>query len=82
MGKLGKDVIGVGFDSGIAIMDAIRAEKLAGAITQAPVAMGAAVVELLHAVAQGETVADVDTGCQWYTAANIDDPEIAQNLYE
>ena len=82
MGKLGKDVIGVGFDSGIAIMDAIRAEKLAGAITQAPVAMGAAVVELLHAVAQGETVSDVDTGCQWYTAANIDDPEIAQNLYE
>ena len=82
MGKLGKDVIGVGFDSGIAIMDAIRAEKLAGAITQAPVAMGAAVVELLHAVASGETVSDVDTGCQWYTAANIDDPEIAQNLYE
>ena len=82
IGKLGKDVIGVGFDSGIAIMDAIRAEKLAGAITQAPVAMGAAVVELLHAVASGETVADVDTGCQWYTAANIDDPEIAQNLYE
>ena len=82
IGKLGKDVIGVGFDSGIAIMDAIRAEKLAGAITQAPVAMGAAVVELLHAVASGETVSDVDTGCQWYTAANIDDPEIAQNLYE
>ena len=82
IGKLGKDVIGVGFDSGIAIMDAIRAEKLAGAITQAPVAMGEAVVELLHAVALGETVADVDTGCQWYTAANIDDPEIAQNLYE
>ena len=82
IGKLGKDVVGVGFDSGIAIMDAIRAEKLAGAITQAPVAMGAAVVELLHAVASGETVADVDTGCQWYTAANIDDPEIAQNLYE
>ena len=82
MGKLGKDVIGVGFDSGIAIMDAIRAEKLAGAITQAPVAMGEAVVELLHAVASGETVSDVDTGCQWYTAANIDDPEIAQNLYE
>ena len=82
IGKLGDKVIGVGFDSGIAIMDAIRAEKLAGAITQAPVAMGAAVVELLHAVAQGETVSDVDTGCQWYTAANIDDPEIAQNLYE
>ena len=82
IGKLGTDVIGVGFDSGIAIMDAIRAEKLAGAITQAPVAMGAAVVELLHAVASGETVSDVDTGCQWYTAANIDDPEIAQNLYE
>ena len=82
IGKLGDTVVGVGFDSGIAIMDAIRAGKLAGAITQAPVAMGEAVIELLHAVASGETVADVDTGCQWYTAENIDDPEIAQNLYE
>ena len=82
IGKLGDTVVGVGFDSGIAIMDAIRAGKLAGAITQAPVAMGEAVIELLHAVASGETVSDVDTGCQWYTAENIDDPEIAQNLYE
>lgn len=82
IGKLGDTVVGVGFDSGIAIMDAIRAGKLAGAITQAPVAMGESVIELLHAAASGETVADVDTGCQWYTAENIDDPEIAQNLYE
>ena len=44
--------------------------------------MGETLVELLVAAAQGETVEDVDTGCQWYTAENMDDPEIAQNLYE
>lgn len=81
IGKLGKDVIGVGFDSGETIIAAVRDGRLSGAITQAPVAMGEKLVELLYAAANGETVEDVDTGCQWYTAANIDDAEISQNLY-
>ncbi|MBE5774612.1 MAG: LacI family transcriptional regulator, partial [Clostridiales bacterium] len=38
--------------------------------------------ELCVAAANGEPVADVDTGCQWYTAENMNDPEIAQNLYD
>lgn len=82
IGRLGKDVVGIGFDSGAAIKAAVRDGKLAGAVTQAPVAMGEKLVELLHAAASGETVEDVDTGCQWYTADNMDDPEIAQNLYD
>ena len=53
-----------------------------GAITQAPVAMGASVVELACKAAKGETVEDVDSGCQWYTAENMNDEEIAQNLYD
>ncbi|MCT4542693.1 MAG: substrate-binding domain-containing protein [Vallitalea sp.] len=76
------DVIGVAFDSGAVIKGAIKDGTLLGAITQAPVAMGEAVVELCYKAANGEEVSDVDTGCQWYTAENIDDPEIAQNLYD
>ena len=75
-------VVAAGFDSGASIMNAVRSGVFAGAITQAPVAMGEKLVETLVAAANGETVEDIDTGCQWYTAENMDDPEIAQNLYE
>ncbi len=75
-------VIAAGFDSGESILNAVRNGVLAGAITQAPVAMGEYVVETLVKAANGEEVEDIDTGCQWYTAENMDDPEIAQNLYE
>ena len=76
------DVIAAGFDSGAVILAAVREGVFLGAITQAPVAMGEKVVELCVAAANGEPVEDVDTGCQWYTAENMDDPEIAPNLYE
>ena len=75
-------VVAAGFESGASIMNAVRSGVFAGAITQAPVAMGERLVETLVAAANGETVEDIDTGCQWYTAENMDDPEIAQNLYE
>ena len=75
-------VIAAGFDSGASIMQAVRSGVFAGAVTQAPVAMGEQLVETLVKAANGETVEDIDTGCQWYTAENMDDPEIAQNLYE
>ena len=75
-------VIGVAFDSGKVIMGAVENGTFLGAITQAPVSMGEKIVELLYAAANGETVEDVDTGCQWYTAENMKDEEIAPNLYE
>lgn len=75
-------VIAAGFDSGASIMQAVRSGVFAGAVTQAPVAMGEQLVETLVKAANGETVEDIDTGCQWYTAENMDDPKIAQNLYE
>lgn len=75
-------IICAGFDSGAAQIEAVRNGVLLGSITQAPVAMGETLVELLVKAAQGEAVSDVDTGCQWYTAENIDDEEISQNLYE
>ena len=75
-------VIGAGFDSGAVIKAAVADGTFLGAVTQAPVAMGAKLVELLVAASNGEDVQDVDTGCQWYTAENMEDPEIAQNLYD
>ncbi|MEG1847075.1 MAG: substrate-binding domain-containing protein [Lachnospiraceae bacterium] len=75
-------VIGVAFDSGVVIKGAVKDGTFIGAVTQAPVAMGEAVVDLCVKAAKGETVSDVDTGCQWFTAANMDSEEIAQNLYD
>ncbi len=75
-------IIGIAFDSGEVIKNAVKTGKFIGAITQAPVKMGETVVDLCVKAAKGETVADADTGCQWYTADNMEDEEIAQNLYD
>ena len=75
-------VVGVAFDSGAVIKAAVADGTFLGAITQAPVAMGEKLVELMVAAANGESVADTDTGCQWYTAENMESEEIAQNLYD
>lgn len=75
-------VIGVAFDSGAVIKAAVADGTLLGAVTQAPVAMGEAMVELCVKAAKGESVSDVDTGAQWYTADNMNNPEIDQNLYD
>jgi ribose transport system substrate-binding protein len=74
-------VVAAGFDSGAAQIEAVKNGVLLGAITQAPVQMGEKLVESLYAAANGESVADIDTGCQWYTAENIEDPAIWDNLY-
>ena len=76
------DIIAAGFDSGAVIKAAVADGTMFGAITQAPVAMGGWVVQLCYDAANGVEVSDVDTGCQWYTAENMNDPEIAQNLYD
>ncbi len=80
--KLGKDVIGIAFDSGSLIKGAIKDGRLSGAVTQDPLSIGRKTVELAVKAAKGESVSDVDTGCQWYTAANMEDKNIAPNLYD
>lgn len=81
--KLGADgVIGVAFDSGKVIKDAVKSGTLAGAVTQDPVSIGYKTVELAVKAAKGEAVSDVDTGCKWYTAENMEDEDIAPNLYD
>ncbi|RDY27954.1 ABC transporter substrate-binding protein [Lachnotalea glycerini] len=82
LGKLGNSIVGIAFDSGELIKSAVKSGKIAGAVTQDPVAIGRNLVELAVKAAKGEAVADVDTGCKWYTANNMDDADIAPNLYD
>lgn len=80
--KLGEGkVVAVGFDAGAKLLDAISAKTFAGAVTQDPVQIGYQAVKLAVAASKGEAVADVDTGALWYTAENMENPEIAPCLY-
>lgn len=70
-------------DSGKTQLDAIRNAQMAGAITQAPVKMGyETVVSAIKAIDGQELPKVTDSGFAWYDKNNIDDPEIAANLYE
>lgn len=83
LNKLGADkIIGVGFDAGKIQLDAVRSGIFAGSITQNPVQIGYQAVDLAVKAAKGESVSDVDTGCLWYTADNMEDEDIAPCLYE
>jgi len=76
-------VVLIGFDSGKAQTDAIRAGTMNGAITQDPVGMGAAVIDAAVKAINGETLPSfIDTGFYWYDKSNIDDPKIAAVLYD
>jgi len=78
-----KDIVVVGFDSGATLLNAIRKNWFFGAVTQDPYMIGFYAVELAFKALNGEAVeAVVDTGCQFYTSANMDDPAIAQLLYD
>ncbi len=81
--EIGADVTVVGFDSGKTQLDAIREGSQAGAVTQSPVKMGyETVVAAIKAINGQELPEVIDSGFAWYDAENIDDPEIAANLYE
>lgn len=77
------DVTVVGFDSSQTQLAAIRSGQQAGAVTQAPVLMGyETVVAAIRAINEIEQPEEIDSGFAWYDASNMDDPEIAENLYE
>ena len=75
-------IIAVGFDSGKVIKAAVTAGTMFGAVTQAPVTIGKDLIDLLAASAEGKSVKNTDTGCQFYTKDNIASTEVAQNLYD
>ena len=81
--ELGATVTIIGFDSGKAQTDAVRAGLVAGAITQNPVGIGYETVKAALAASKGESLPKViDTGFFWYDASNIDDANIAAVLYD
>lgn len=76
------DLLVAGFDAGASQKNAIRQGWFVGSITQDPYRIGYLAVELAYKAASGEAVEDVDTGAKWYTAENIDDPDIALLVYD
>ena len=81
--EVGADVIVIGFDSGKTQIDAIKNGQQAGAVTQSPVKMGYETVVAAIKAANGQELPKIiDSGFAWYDAENIEDPEIAANLYE
>ena len=76
------DVLVAGFDSGANQKNAVRQGWFVGSVTQDPYRIGYLAVELAVKAAKGEAVEDIDTGCQWYTKDNIDDPQIAMLVYD
>ncbi|GAP40744.1 ABC-type sugar transport system, periplasmic component, contains N-terminal xre family HTH domain [Flexilinea flocculi] len=78
-----KDLVVIGFDSGATLLNAVRNQWFHGAVTQDPYMIGFYAVELAVKTLNGEKVDPiVDTGCQYYTYQNMDDPAIAALLYE
>ncbi len=76
------DLVVAGFDAGAAQKNAVREGWFYGSVTQDPYHIGYYAVEMAVAAAKGETVADKDTGAQWYDASNIDDDMIAMLVYD
>ena len=76
------DLVVAGFDAGKAQKDAVRAGLFYGSVTQDPYMIGFLAVEMAVKAANGETIADADTGAQWYDASNIDDEMIAMLVYD
>lgn len=80
---LGPDgICGIGFDSGSVQVQAVRDRVLYGSITQAPSQIGYLTVETAVKAAKGEKVQDISVPYYFYTADNVDDPEVAACLYE
>ncbi len=78
-----KSMICIGFDAGANQKNAVKQGWFYGSITQDPYMIGYLAVELAVKAVNGETVEPiVDTGCQFYNAANMDDAKIAQLLYD
>ena len=72
----------IGFDAGKAQKAAIRNKYCLGAITQDPYQIGFKAVELAYKAIKKQPVADVDTGAKFYDSTNMDNPDIAQLVYD
>ena len=82
LGVLGDKILAAGFDAGSVIKSAVSNGTMYGAVTQSPLVMGITTVDVLCDAAAGKSVSDVPTDGYWYNADNMEDPEIAPNLYD
>ena len=79
----GSEIVIVGYDSGAAQKEAVRSGLMSGAITQNPVGIGYETVKAAVMTIKGEAVPKIiDTGFYYYTAENMDEPQIAAVLYD
>ncbi|MCC8107549.1 MAG: substrate-binding domain-containing protein [Planctomycetes bacterium] len=83
LNRLGPDkAVGIGFDSGIIQVRAVRDRVLYGAITQNPYMIGYLSVKTAVEAIKGQSVKDIAVPFYFYTADNMDEPDIAACLYE
>ena len=76
------DIVGIGFDSGSAVLEAVKDGRLLGAVTRSPVQTGYYAVCALTAAANKSELEDVAVDYYWYDASTVSQEMIAQNLYE
>lgn len=82
LNKVGNVVI-IGFDSGKLLLDAIKNDIVAGAVSQDPVGIGYKAVEAAYKAYKGEENPEfIDTGFKWFDKSNMEDPAIKEVLYE
>ena len=77
-----KGIIGAGFDAGTPQKEAILNDQLIGSVTQSPLMMGYEAVVTLTKICDGEEVADIPMDGYWYSKDNMEDDNIAPNLYD
>jgi ribose transport system substrate-binding protein len=78
-----KDLVVIGFDAGKTQKNAVKNGWFYGSVTQDPYMIGYLAVELAVKALNKEKVDTmVDTGAQFYTSQNMDDPAIAPLLYD
>lgn len=75
-------IVGVGFDAGSTLKAAVADGTMVGAVTQAPVDQGRIAIETLYDICEGKEVSDVTTDSYWYDAENMEEDDIAPNLYD
>ncbi len=75
-------ILGAAFDAGYAVKAAVRNGVFVGSVAQSPELIGKLTVQALTAAANGEELTDIRIPGFWFDLSNIDDEEMAVNLYD
>lgn len=77
-----KGIVAAGFDAGTRQKTAVMDGVFVGSVTQSPLMQGYEMIYVLKAICDGEEVADVPMNGYWYNTDNMNDDNIAPNLYD